>query len=691
MVLTVTTTFEAPALVRPIKLREERDNEDVPLRTGCRVWSCARLLSRRLVNAESPRINGVDVLELGAGVGAVGLVCASLGARSVTLTDRDEAALALMHTNVRLNGHYDATAVSACEVSVQRLDWGDVGTYVHPPNAFDFVVAADVLYLPEHCEALPDAAAAHLKPGGRLVVACGLRRAGLMDALVAALERKGLKPEVDGDALSLESDDADETTALTAKEHEHDGAQIARAGGYVLVTCDAPEDWTPPPPREPEEAFAVLERAALNDSAPIAEPKKGVSFAAEPGAVPKAASARSRVDAEDDAASLSEVGSDAASAMGDFLDELAELEVEADDASGVSKMETVARERFSGDDDDDDDDEGEAEAFPPFRVRVSDTERLAGAPSEATVRAAADSLRRNGFVVLDAPTDSRGGAGDGLVRGETLRSAETSTDLYLRRLTDRARCLGIDPETDIFRFSEICARARGGRRFDLTARMSLFRSEDGSATRVPPLKGPEEARASALRAATSWHAVREATDAWISPVLERSGLLLDPIAAPATKTNDAEGATRTEGKEAKRSAGVATATGCVVSLPRAPAQHFHADGRARGIANAFVPLVDVSAEMGPTRFRRGSHAWDHDDPYPDRRARRLAAAAEEVAPPLARGSVLLYDYRVMHAGGANASGVPRPLVYVMRSRVGLEDTWNFPDTSIWDEEERGRQ
>ena len=55
---------------------------------------------------------------------------------------------------------------------------------------------------------------------------------------------------------------------------------------------------------------------------------------------------------------------------------------------------------------------------------------------------------------------------------------------------------------------------------------------------------------------------------------------------------------------------------------------------------------------------------------------------------LARGSVLLYDYRVMHAGGANASAAPRPLAYVMRARAGLEDTWNFPEKSIWDEEER---
>ena len=671
----MTTTLEAPALARPIKLREERDNEGVPLRTGCRVWSCARLLSRRLVGAESLHIRGVDVLELGAGVGAVGLVCASLGARSVTLTDRDEAALSLMHTNVRLNGHYDATAVSACEVSVERLDWGDVGTYVHPPNAFDFVVAADVLYLPEHCEALPDAVAAHLKPGGRLVVACGLRRAGLMETLVEALRRRGLRPEIDAEALSLESDDVDETTALTAKEHEHDGAQIARAGGYVLVTCDAPEDWTPPPPPEPEpdEDVAVPEHAA---SWRVANPV--VSFSTEPGGIPEAASARSRVDAEADASSLSEVGSDAASAMGDFLDDLAELEVGADERlSGVSKTETVFEKSSRDDDDDDDDEAAFVSAYPPFRVRVSEPERVAGAPSEATVRAAADSLRRNGFVVLDPPVDARGGAGDGLVRGETLRSAEASTDLYLRRLTDRARCLGIDPETDIFRFSEICARARSGRRFDVTAQISEA-DGDASATRVPPRKGPEEARASALRAATSWHAIREATEPWISPVLARSGLM-DPIRSAREQAN---------GEKRDASAGVATATGCVVALPRAPAQHFHADGRARGIANAFVPLVDVPAEMGPTRFRRGSHVWDHDDPYPDRRARRLADAAEEVAPPLARGSVLLYDYRVMHAGGANVSAAPRPLAYVMRARAGLEDTWNFPEKSIWDEEER---
>jgi ectoine hydroxylase-related dioxygenase (phytanoyl-CoA dioxygenase family) len=61
--------------------------------------------------------------------------------------------------------------------------------------------------------------------------------------------------------------------------------------------------------------------------------------------------------------------------------------------------------------------------------------------------------------------------------------------------------------------------------------------------------------------------------------------------------------------------GAVTAVGCVISAPGAPAQHFHADGRARGIVNVFIPLVTVPTSLGPTHFKRGSHTWDHDSPY----------------------------------------------------------------------------
>ena len=118
-------------------------------------------------------------------------------------------------------------------------------------------------------------------------------------------------------------------------------------------------------------------------------------------------------------------------------------------------------------------------------------------------------------------------------------------------------------------------------------------------------------------------------------------------------------------------------------------QHFHADGRERGIVNVFVPLVDVPASMGPTHFRRGSHVWDHDSPYLTREQRRAREGAEDVVPELRRGSVLMYDYRVFHRGGANLTGKRRPVAYVMYARDGTEDTWNFPDESVWDPDSTG--
>ena len=40
-------------------------------------------------------------------------------------------------------------------------------------------------------------------------------------------------------------------------------------------------------------------------------------------------------------------------------------------------------------------------------------------------------------------------------------------------------------------------------------------------------------------------------------------------------------------------------------------------------------------------------------------------------------------------GGANLTGKRRPVAYVMYARDGTEDTWNFPDESVWDPDSTG--
>jgi len=121
--------------------------------------------------------------------------------------------------------------------------------------------------------------------------------------------------------------------------------------------------------------------------------------------------------------------------------------------------------------------------------------------------------------------------------------------------------------------------------------------------------------------------------------------------------------------------------GAVISLAGAPPQHVHRDfeGIFGGVpidgmlpsfaATLIIPLVEVTEENGPTMIWPGSHrlcgphgTWSLSD---------------AVRPLLKLGDCLLMDYRVVHAGGANNSGVSRPILYNVYSRPWFRDHLNF--------------
>ncbi len=159
----VTTQFEFAGhsieLYRPRSADElicdDDFNRDERLPYWAEIWPSAVALARRLENEDA---GGKQLLELGCGSGLVTTVAAKLGF-SVTATDYYPEALEFAEFNACHNG---------CSLAATRvIDWRELPADL---GAFDWVVAADVLYERAYAELIAAAFAATLKPNGRGVV-----------------------------------------------------------------------------------------------------------------------------------------------------------------------------------------------------------------------------------------------------------------------------------------------------------------------------------------------------------------------------------------------------------------------------------------------------------------------------------------------------------------------------------------
>lgn len=119
-----------------------RLEEDRRAGTGGSVWPPTLVVATAV-----PRslFEGREVLEVGSGLGLLGLLLARGEAPPARLVMTDtERAVPLLERNVARAG-----PAAAARVSVRPLRWGD-----DPGGRFDLVLGSDVLYSPQHYDAL---------------------------------------------------------------------------------------------------------------------------------------------------------------------------------------------------------------------------------------------------------------------------------------------------------------------------------------------------------------------------------------------------------------------------------------------------------------------------------------------------------------------------------------------------------
>ncbi len=157
--------------------------------------------------------------------------------------------------------------------------------------------------------------------------------------------------------------------------------------------------------------------------------------------------------------------------------------------------------------------------------------------------------------------------------------------------------------------------------------------------------------------------------------------------------------------------------GLIYSYPGSVDQPFHGDGphlfgnnfqAPMHAVNVFIPLSDISKDLGPTEFVLGSHILENaktvqttlqkNGTVPKNTGEVFLEEidyAEDVDPnmnklisPLLKfGSVLLYDYRTIHRGVTNSSlSECRHMFYMLYSKPWFNESVNFGEVSLFSDD-----
>lgn len=150
--------FFVPREIDPF-LHPEDPLKDFPL--WAKPWEASWVLADYLAGMGAAP--DVRFLEIGSGIGLVGVTAACFGHR-FTITEYDPHAIQFARANALLNDCRD--------VEITELDWHNPALH----TSFDFIVGSEVTYREEDYAPLHGLLTLHLKPSGKVILCSEVRR-----------------------------------------------------------------------------------------------------------------------------------------------------------------------------------------------------------------------------------------------------------------------------------------------------------------------------------------------------------------------------------------------------------------------------------------------------------------------------------------------------------------------------------
>ena len=136
--------------------------QDFPL--WIKIWEASFVLAEYLAGLDA--IAGKRFLEIGCGLGVVGIVASSFGHR-VTMTEYNQDALNFARANALLN--------KASNLEIRAMDW----TQPEIEGSFDYIVGSEILFREGDFQPILNLFRTYLKEGGEILLAEGIRKTSM--------------------------------------------------------------------------------------------------------------------------------------------------------------------------------------------------------------------------------------------------------------------------------------------------------------------------------------------------------------------------------------------------------------------------------------------------------------------------------------------------------------------------------